>query len=217
MEILSQYEIPVAKGGIAVSPEAAIKIARSIGYPVVVKAISEKVTHKSEAKAVKLDVKDDKYVARAYQEVMDNVKKYDAKADVTGVLIQETIKDGIEVIVGISRDSQFGPVVLFGLGGVLVEVQKDVSIRVAPINHYDADEMVREISGYKILEGFRGRPAADIKAITDILLKVSKLSIDKKETVLELDLNPLIVQPAGKGAKAVDARFVVSKATDRPR
>lgn len=213
MEILLRYAIPVAKGEIAVSSEDAIRIAKRMGYPVVVKAISQKVSHKSEANALRLGIETDDDLVRAYQEVIHDLRAYDPKADITGVLVQEMIKDGTEVIVGISKDPQFGLVILFGLGGTLVEVLRDVSLRVAPITRYDAEEMIGEINGYKILEGFRGKQGADLGAIIDILLKVSKLSIEMKESVEELDLNPVIVKSEGRGAKVVDARFVSSKAT----
>jgi len=209
MKVLSKYGIPVAEGAIARSQEEAVKIAGGIGYPVALKAISGQVSHKTEANAIRLGVKSDSDLVKAYGEVVQNLKTYDPKAEVAGVLIQEMMKDGTEVIVGTTRDPQFGPVILFGLGGIFVEVLKDVSLRVLPITKYDAEEMVREIKGYKVLEGFRGKPRADLGAIIDILLKVSKLATEMEGSVSELDLNPVIVLPEGKGAKVVDARFVV--------
>ena len=211
MDILNNYGIPVAKGEVARSPEEAIEIARRIGYPVALKVISLEVSHKTEARAIKLDVKSDSELSKAYLEVTDNLRKYDSKAAITGVLIQEMLKNGTEVIVGISRDPQFGPVILFGLGGVFVEVLRDVSLRVLPITRYDADQMIKEIKGYRILEGFRERPRADVEAITNILLKVSKLSMDLEDSILEMDLNPVIVQSDANGAKVVDVRIVVPK------
>jgi len=201
----------LAKGRVATSSDDAVNVAKSVGYPVALKAVSRQVSHKTEASAIRLGVKSDGELLQAFDEVTGNLKKYDPKAEVTGVLVQEMLGGGTEVIVGTTRDPQFGPVALFGLGGILVEVLKDVSLRVLPITRYDAEMMVKEIRGYKVLEGFRGRPRADIQAIVDILLKVSKLATEMEATVSELDLNPVIVLPEGKGAKVVDARFVVSK------
>jgi len=210
MEILASFGIPIAKGGVAKSPEEAIAIARRTGYPVALKAISPDVSHKTEAKAIALDVKSDVELSAAYNKVTENLRRYNPGAAITGVLIQEMLKNGTEVIVGMSRDPQFGPVILFGLGGIFVEVLKDVSLRVLPITRFDAEEMVKEIKGYRILEGYRERPKADVEAIVDILLKVSKMSTEMKDSILEMDLNPVIVQSEGNGAK-VDVRFVVPK------
>jgi acetyltransferase len=209
--ILSRYGIPLAKGRVATSRDDALGVARSVGYPVALKAISKQVSHKTEANAIKLGVKSDGELLQAFDEVTGNLRKYDPKAEVVGVLVQEMLGGGTEVIVGTTRDPSFGPVAMFGLGGIFVEVLKDVSLRVLPIARYDAEEMVKEIKGYKVLEGFRGKPRADIQAIVDILLKISKLATEMEGTVSELDLNPVIVFPEGRGAKVVDARLVVSK------
>jgi acyl-CoA synthetase (NDP forming) len=214
VEILARYGIPMANGGVAKSREEAVRIASKVGYPVALKAISKQVSHKTEANAIRLGVGSDAELGEAFDEVTRNLKRYDSKAEITGVLIQEMLRNGTEVIIGTSRDPQFGPVILFGLGGIFVEVLKDVSLRVLPITRYDAEEMVKEIKGYKVLEGFRGKPRADLQAIVEILMKVSGLSTDMKDWISELDLNPVIVLPEGSGAKVVDARFVV---TSEPR
>jgi acetyltransferase len=213
-EILARYGIPVADGGIATSRKVAVKIASKIGYPVALKAISQQVSHKTEANAIRLGVKSDTELGEAFDEVTRNLRSYDSRAEITGVLIQEMLRNGTEVIIGTTRDPQFGPVIMFGLGGIFVEVLKDVSLRVLPITRYDAEEMVKEIKGYKVLEGFRGKPRADLQAIVEILLKVSRLSTEMRDWISELDLNPVIVLPEGNGAKVVDARFVV---TGEPR
>lgn len=212
VQILSKYDIPVARGDLAGSPEEAARIAVSLGYPVALKVISSQVSHKTEAKGVQLDVKTESDLVRSYHELTENVMRYDPSADIAGVLVQEMAKGGTEVIVGLSRDPQFGPVILFGLGGIFVEVLKDASLRFPPIGRSEATEMIKELKGHEILEGFRGRPRADTEAVVDILLKVSRLSTELKESVLEMDLNPIMVQPEGKGAKVIDARFVVSDA-----
>lgn len=208
VKILARYSIPMANGGVARSREEAVEIASKIGYPVALKGISQQVSHKTEANAIRLGVKSDAEVAEAFDEVNRSLKSYDSRAEIAGVLIQEMLVNGTEVIIGTMRDPQFGPVILFGLGGIFVEVLEDVSLRVLPITRDDAEEMVKEIKGYKVLEGFRGRPRADQQAIIEILLKVSRLSTEMKDQIVELDLNPVIVLPEDKGAKVVDARFV---------
>lgn len=212
IQLLSKYDIPVARGNLARTPEEAARIASGLGYPVALKVISSQISHKTEAKGIQLNLATESDLVRAYSEVTENVMKYDPKADITGVLVQEMVKDGTEVIVGLSRDPQFGPVILFGLGGIFVEVFKDVSLRFPPIGRSESVEMIKEIKGYEILEGFRGRPKADTVAVADILMKVSRLSMQLKESVLEMDLNPIIVQSEGNGAKVVDARLIVSDA-----
>lgn len=209
VDVLSHYDIPIAKGDVATSSEETIGIANKIGYPVVLKVISPQISHKTDAKILKLGIKTQSELIDCYNEVMENAKSYDPEAQVQGVLVQEMLKDGVEVIVGISRDPQFGPVILFGLGGTLVEVLKETSLRIPPITRYDAEEMIKEIKGHRILEGFRGKPRSDIDSVVNILLKTSKLAIDLKESIIEMDLNPIIVQ--AEGAKVVDVRFVSSK------
>jgi len=208
LDLLLKYEIPVAKGEVASSPEEAINVASEIGYPIVLKVISPQITHKTEAKALTLSIISEKKLIECYHEAIDNAKKHNPEAKIEGVLIQEMVPNGTEIIVGISRDPQFGPTILFGLGGIFVEVLKDISLRVPPITRYDAEEMIREIKGYNVLKAFRGKPRSDIEAIVNILLNVSKLSIDLKNSISEMDLNPVIVQAENEGAKAVDFRIV---------
>ena len=208
VEILANYGIPMARGEIARTREEAVKIASRFGYPVALKGISLRVSHKTEANAIRLGVKSDAELAEAFNQVTQNLRSYDSSAEVAGVLVQEMLVDGTEVIVGTTRDPQFGPVIMFGLGGIFVEVLKDVSLRVLPITRDDAEEVIREIKGYGVLEGFRGKPRADQEAIIEILLKVSRLSTEMEDRVAELDLNPVIVMPEGKGAKVVDVRFI---------
>jgi len=208
VNILSRYGIPIAKGDIATSPEEAVEIANRIGYPVVLKVISPQIIHKTDANVLKLGVKTESELVNCYHEIIDNAERYNPRAQIEGVLVQEMIQEGVEVIVGIFRDQQFGPVILFGLGGIFVEVLKDISLRVPPITRYDAEEMIKEIKGYRILEGFRGKTRSDIEAVIDVLLKVSRLSVDLKDIVLEMDLNPIIVGPKDRGAKVVDARLI---------
>jgi acetyltransferase len=169
------------------------------------KVQSADISHKTEAKAVKLNVADAAGVAAAYDEILKNSKAYKADARIDGVLVQEMVGGGIEAIVGISNDALFGPAVMFGLGGIFAEVLKDVSFRLAPITPAMAREMVEEIKGYPVLAGARGKPAADVDALVDTLVKLSALAVDLKDSVGELDINPLIVMPKGRGVKAADA------------
>ncbi len=207
-EVIRSYGIPTTNFKVAKTPDEAAKYAEEIGYPVVLKIVSPDIIHKSDAGGVKVNLKNKNEVIKAYNEIHENVKKYKSDAKITGILVQEFCPEGREVIVGMAKDPQFGPALMFGLGGIFVEVLKDVSFRVAPITRYDAEEMIKEIKAYPILQGIRGQPPADIEALIDILLKVSTLVIDHPE-IDQLDLNPIFAYP--KGAKAVDARIILSK------
>jgi len=207
--LLSYYGISISKEALARSPEEAREIATRIGYPVALKVDSPQILHKTDARAIRLNLCNEDEMISAYHQIITNSKKYDPKAEIRGVLVQEMIADGREVIVGLSRDPQFGLTLVFGLGGVFVEVLKDVSIRPAPITRFDAEEMIRETRGYKILDAFRGRPEADKQAIIDTLLKLSNLSTDLGEDISEIDINPLIVLEKGEGVKAADALIVL--------
>ena len=217
-KLLSRYGIPVTEEDIAKSPEEAVQIANRIGYPVVLKVASPQIIHKTDAGAIKLNIPNETELVTAYHEVVANSRKYDPKAEIQGVLVQEMIKDGREVIIGMSRDPQFGATIMFGLGGVFVEVLEDTSLRVAPLTRRDAEEMVREVKAYKMLQVFRGKPEADIDGIIDTLLRISRLCEDLKEIVLEIDVNPLIVFDKGNGVKVVDALVVLENSeTSRKR
>jgi acyl-CoA synthetase (NDP forming) len=207
--LLSRYGIPITKEAVAKSPEEAAWIAGRIGYPVALKVDSPDILHKTDVDVIVLNLHSENELIKAYHKIVANAQKYNAKAEIRGVLVQEMVKDAREVMVGMSRDPQFGPVIMFGLGGVFVEVLKDVSLRVAPLTRYDAEEIVREIKGHKILGTFRGKPEADINGIIDTLLKLSKLSIDLQDVIYEIDINPLMVLDKGNGVKAVDALVVL--------
>ena len=207
-EIIRSYGIPTTSFRVAKTPDEAVRYAEEIGYPVVLKVISPDIIHKSDAGGVKVNLKNEDEVTKAYNEILENVKKYKSDAKITGILVQEFCPEGREVIVGMAKDPQFGPALMFGLGGIFVEVLKDVSFRVAPITRYDAEEMIKEIKAYPILQGIRGQPPADIETLIDILLKVSSLVTEHPE-IDQLDLNPIFAYP--KGAKAVDARIILSK------
>jgi len=204
--VCMEYGIPVTAFRVAKTEEEAVKFARDIGYPVVLKIISPNIIHKSDVGGVILNLKTPEEVRRAYREILTNVKKHKADAEIKGILVQEMAPKSIEVIVGATKDPQFGPALMFGLGGVFVEILKDVTFRIAPISEGDALEMITEVKAYPILKGYRGQPPADIDTIVNILLSTSKLVMDHLE-IKELDLNPIMVYQ--KGAKTVDARIIL--------
>jgi len=201
-----EYGIPVTKFELAKSEEEAVKFAEAIGFPTVLKIVSPDIIHKSDIGGVIVGLKDADDVRQGYNRILQNVKKHDSKARIAGVLVQEMAPSSTEVIVGAIKDPQFGPAIMFGLGGVFVEVLKDVTFRVAPITEDDACEMIGEVKAYPLLKGYRNTPPVDIDAITKILLNTSRLVTDHME-IKELDLNPVIVY--GKGAKTVDARIIL--------
>jgi acyl-CoA synthetase (NDP forming) len=203
--VLAEYGIPVTQEELATTKDQALAIANRIGYPVAIKVQSPDISHKTEARAVRLNITSDGELAIAYKEILGNARAYKKDARIEGVLVQEMVRDGVEAILGISNDPLFGPAVMFGLGGIFAEVLKDVSFRLAPVTPSVAREMVEEIAGYPVLAGARGRPRADVDALVDAIVRLSALAIDLKDHVGELDINPLFVFPAGRGVKAADA------------
>ncbi len=195
--------------------EEASVAAREIGYPVVLKVESPDILHKTEAGALRLDIRDAEMLRLAYDEILRNAREYAPSADLRGVLVQETVRGGVEVIVGVTQDPQLGPVLLYGLGGVLVELMSDVAHRVCPITRWDAQEMVDEVKGSRLLKGFRGRRRGDISALLDTLMKLSDLAVNLRDRVQEIDINPLAVLPEGEGVKAVDALVTISNSSGR--
>ncbi len=207
--VLEKYGIPVTREALAASADEAVEKAGQIGYPVVLKVDSPDIAHKTDAGALKLNLRDEGEVRSAFGEIVANARAYKPDARINGVLVQEMLPEGTEVIVGVSRDPVFGPVIMFGLGGIFVEVLKDVSFRVAPVSPGDARDMVEEIKGSALLRGVRGRPPADVESIVDVILKVSNLVSDYRDSIEELDINPLMVYP--DGVKAADALIVVGR------
>jgi len=167
--------------------------------------------HKTEACGIVLNVSSDREVRAGFRDILSRAKNYlrNAPALIQGVLVQEMLKDGVEVIIGTTRDPVFGHVLMFGLGGIFVEAMKDVSFRITPLGRKDAEEMVREIKGYSVLQGMRGKAPVDFDALVDVILRVSALVTDHGGTIKELDINPLVVSAAG--AKVVDALIVKNK------
>ena len=207
--ILRDAGIAATAATLATSREEAQKQADARGYPVVLKVVSPDIAHKSDVGGVKLNLGNRDAVGGAFDEIMANSKKAEPNARIKGVAVQQMAKQGTEVIVGMTTDPQFGPVMMFGLGGIMVEVLKDVSFRLVPLSDKDAGQMIGEIKGKPILDGVRGQPAADLAALRQTIVKVSEL-VEKHPEIRELDLNPIFAYP--DGALAVDARIVVSEA-----
>ncbi len=204
--LISYYGIPTTKVRVAKSEEDAVKAADEIGYPVVLKIVSPDVIHKSDVGGVKVNLKSEEEVRDAYKSIISSVKENVPNARIVGVLVQEFAPSGLELIIGLIRDPQFGPTVMFGLGGIFVEVYKDVSFRVAPLTENDADSMIKEIKAYKLLTGFRGMESVDLEALKDALIKAGQVGLDNDE-IAEMDLNPVIAYP--NGLKVVDARIIL--------
>ena len=204
--ICMEYGIPVTKFKLALNEKESTKHADEIGYPVVLKIVSPDIIHKSDAGGVIVNLKNPAEVTNAYKKIMENVKKYNAKAKIVGVLVQEMAPQSTEVIVGAIKDPQFGQTIMFGLGGIFVEILKDVNFRIAPITTEDAKEMITELKAYPLLKGYRNTPPADIDALLNILCNTSRLVMDNPE-IKELDLNPVMAYQ--KGAKTVDARIIL--------
>jgi len=204
--ICMEYGILVTKFKLAKNEDEAVKFAEEIGFPVVLKIVSPDIIHKSDIGGVILNLKNAKEVKAAYKQIMENVKKRRKDAKILGVIVQEMAPPSTEVIVGAIKDPQFGPTLMFGLGGVFVEILKDVTFKVAPITEEEAREMLTEIKAYPLLKGYRNLPPADTEALVKILLNTSRLVTEHME-IKELDLNPIMVYE--KGAKTVDARIIL--------
>jgi acyl-CoA synthetase (NDP forming) len=207
--LLKLYGIPVTRDKIVRSVDDAVQFAGQIGYPVALKIDSPDILHKTEADVIRLGIGSKEDLVKSYGEIMDAATRYDPGARINGVAVQEMVTGGTEVITGMSQDQQFGPTIAFGLGGIFVEVLKDISLRVTPLSKSDAQNMVREIKGYPILKGIRGKAPADIDAVIDLLQKLSRLVEDFKEDIAEIDINPLLVFDEGQGVKALDALVVL--------
>ena len=204
--LLKKAGIPVVEAKLARSKKEAISISKEIGFPVVLKINSPDVVHKSDSGGVKLGLANATQVGKSYSEIISSVKQAYPEAQIQGVSVQPMASPGVEVIVGMSKDPQFGPVIMFGLGGILVEVLKDVSFRIVPLTERDAREMIKEIKGYPILEGYRGQKPASIPKLEKLIVKVSQF-VEKNPQIKELDLNPIFAYP--DKAVAVDARIIL--------
>ena len=207
-ELLKQASINVVDTRLATSREQAISLSRKLGFPVVLKITSPDILHKSDAGGVKLGLRTANQVGKAYDEIMQAITQRYPGARLHGVAVQKMARPGVEVIIGMYKDAQFGPVLMFGLGGIMVELLKDVSFRIAPLTKRDAAEMIREIKGYPLLRGYRGREAVDVSYLEDMLLKLSDF-VEQNPQVKELDLNPVFAY--GDGALVVDARIILEE------
>jgi len=208
-EVLKAYGFNVPRSRLASSPEEAVEIAEEFGYPVVMKIASPDILHKTDVGGVKINLRTPGDVRDAFDLMIYRAGRYVPGARVWGCQVQEMVRGGREVLLGMSRDPQFGPLVAFGLGGIYVEALKDVAFRIAPFSPREADEMIREIRAYRLLEGVRGEPPADHMAMVDALLRISQLVTDFPE-IVELDINPLMVFEEGRGAMAIDMRLVLA-------
>lgn len=206
-QILTEVGISCTDTRLAATRDEAVTLSEEIGYPVVLKISSVDITHKSDAGGVKVNLQNQEEMEAAYDEIMTSAKETFPDADIEGISVQTMAKPGIEVIMGMTRDAKFGPVLMFGLGGVLVEVLKDVSFRIAPLDPSDSTEMVREIKGRKLLEGYRGQDPADIPCLEEMLLKLSNF-VDNTPGIQEIDMNPVFAYK--DGAAVVDARIIMS-------
>ena len=207
-QICKLHHIPIPVSHVVQNVDEAVTKGKMIGFPVVLKIISPQILHKSDVGGVVLGIADETALKKAYLKLISDVHTNNPKAEVLGVLIEKMMPSSTEVIVGGIRDSQFGPSVMFGMGGIFTEVYKDVAFRVAPVDKIDALNLIHELRGSKILEGIRGQPPADMDALVDVLIDVSSLML-QHSAISQLDLNPVIAYP--DGAVAVDTRIVLAK------
>ncbi len=212
-DIMKAYGIPIPAYDTAITAEEAIEKSKAIGFPVVLKILSKDVLHKSDAGGVKINLKNEEEVRKAFNEIMENAKNYGKEKDIDvdlsrGVFISDFADMGTEIIVGVTKDPQFGHALMAGLGGIFVEVLKDVSFRLIPFTENDAREMLKELKAYKILEGIRGEPPRDVDSLVKVMLAVSKMIAENPE-ITELDCNPTFVYEKGKGTLVVDARILI--------
>ena len=206
--VLAAFGLPVAASAVAHTADDAAALAAVLGFPVVAKILSHRVQHKTEIGGVRLNLQNEGAVRAAFDDIMARAKNAGVLDSVDGVLIQPMLTGGVETMIGVAADRLFGPLIGFGLGGIHVELLGDVRFRIAPLTDHDADELLCEIRGFPLLQGYRGQPAADVDALRDILLRVSRLA-DEIPEIIELDLNPVIALPAGHGCRVVDARIKV--------
>jgi len=206
LEVLQAYGFPLPKNSLAKNETEAVKIANKIGYPVVMKIASPQIIHKSDAGGVKVNLTNDNEVKTSFKAIIKNAKKYDKKAEIKGVLIVEMVKGGKEMIIGSKLEPGFGPVIMLGMGGIYVEILKDVTFRLAPVTDLEANDMISSIKTKKLLEGVRGEKPSDINKLSECIQRLSQLVTDFKE-IKELDMNPVLVMEKGKGCKILDVRI----------
>ena len=207
-EVLSAYGFSLPRRIVAETSREAISAANSLGYPVVMKIVSPDILHKSDVGGVKVGITEKSQVASSFEDLISNAKRFMPEALILGVTVEEMIGPGKEVILGSSRDPSFGPLLMFGLGGIYIEILKDVTFRIAPLTFNEAESMIKEIRSYPILKGVRGEEPSDLIAVREGLLRLSQLVTDFSE-ILEVDINPLMVLPTGKGTVVIDSRLTI--------
>jgi acetyltransferase len=207
-QLLALYGIPITRERVVTSAAEAGRAAQEIGFPVAMKIVSPQITHKTEAGGVVLHVAHEDEAQAAFERIVHNARQYNAQAELHGVLVQEMVQGGRETIVGMTSDPQFGPGIVFGLGGILVEVLRDTVVCVPPLDAHEARDMIGTLKGAALLKGVRGQKPADLNAIVDVLCKFSQLCLDLRGVVQEIDINPLLVLAEGQGARAVDCLVV---------
>jgi len=205
-EVLSYYSIPISPYKVVNSIEEAESAAKSIGYPIVLKIVSPDIIHKSDVGGVRIGIKDDQQLKDDYTSLLNDVREKAPSARIVGVLVEKMAPKSVEVVVGMLRDPTFGPAVMFGLGGVLIEIMKDVVFRITPVSKEEAIDMVKKVKGYPLLSGFRGSKPLDIDAIADVICNVSRISMENP-AIDQVDLNPVIIYE--KGLVVVDARIIL--------
>ncbi len=208
-QILTAYGIPLIEGGLTNSVNDGLALANSLGYPIVMKAASEQLLHKSEAGVVKVGIRNDQEFSETYGLLFSQIRNHNQQAKIDGILIEKMAPKGEEVIIGMKRDPGFGPMLMFGMGGVFVELFKDVAFRIAPIDINDAMQMITETKAYQLLNGWRGGEKYDLDAITNTILRISYLVTDFPQ-IQEIEINPLRVYTNGKGAQGLDCRMILN-------
>jgi acyl-CoA synthetase (NDP forming) len=209
--VLETMNLPLPEGGVASTANEAADLAEKVGFPVAVKLASHKLVHKTEIGGVFLNLNDKSAVRKAFKKIRDRLDRDNRLDAMEGVLVQSMLSGGVEVMVGVTEDPLFGPLIAFGLGGIHVEVLSDVCFRITPVTDKDAGEMIRSIRGFRLLQGYRGHPAADIDALESVVLRVSRL-VEEVTEIQDLDLNPIFALPPGEGCSIVDARIRVGAA-----
>ena len=205
-EILDAYGFPLPQSIVATTEDEAVNAANKIGYPIVMKISSPQIVHKSDAGGVKVNLTNDEETRDGFKTIMDNAKKYDSNAEIKGVLIVEMVKGGKEMIIGSKLEPGMGPVVMLGMGGIYVEILKDVTFRLAPLTDQEANDMISSIKTKKLLDGVRGEEPSDINKLSECIQRLSQLVSDFKE-IKELDMNPVLVMEKGNGCKILDVRI----------
>lgn len=207
--LLSAHGIEAGRFETARTEQEAAEKAQVLGYPVAMKVVSRQIVHKTDAGGVKLGLADEAQVRRAFHEILKSCREYRPEAEIEGVIITPMCGEGVDVIAGLVLDPQFGPVLMVGLGGIFVEVFEDVAFRIAPVTFREAMEMVSQLRGYRLLQGFRGKPPASVEVLAELLTKLSRLPFEfTGGEIRELDLNPVRVLERGKGVAILDARMV---------